>query len=139
RQLAEDFNKRRLEIHLPSGTRRQPDGRKRPRHAAAKTRRDPALAADHLQMMGHHLDRPRGRRVQTMEIRLGREGFVALKFVEHEKTLRLKSARPTRSTAKPGNAQAFRKMFMGMPITELRTLLGANFPPHRDGRLTEQC
>src|SRR6185312_3353620 len=62
----------------------------------------------------------------------GREGFVVIQFVEHEEAFRIECARPSGAAPKARDAHPLRKMFVRMPIAELRTLLGADVPPHGD-------
>src|SRR6266540_4607561 len=89
-------------------------------------------------MVRHHFCRPRRRSVQPVEIFLGREYLILLKFVQHEETFRIERTRPSRPPLETGNTHPLWKMLVRMPIAELRALVGGNVPPHGDGCLTQK-
>jgi hypothetical protein len=53
-----------------------------------------------------------------------------LRFIEDKEPFRIERARPSVSAPEAGNTHPLGKMFVRVPITELRALFGPNAPPH---------
>ena len=125
---ARQLRQQRLQVlaqALASRRGREPHGQRMARRHAAMRFQHAALAAHHVAVVRHHARGPGRGRVQACQVVRRRQHIVPFELVHLEDAFAAAGVAPAAGAAKARDAQAFRKVLVGMPVLEVGEHVGA--------------